>query len=119
MGGGVRAERGEASGALGVGDGVSSVSLPTGLLAHGLCPIRALGSVQSVRSRTRTSSGTAAECLRLPPPFRLPLFPTEPLDKRVLSSPRSETGEAGTGEVLVPGAGCPRCESQGSLGLPV
>lgn len=45
---------------------VSGASLPTSLLLHGLCLIRALGSTQSMGSRTGTSLGTSVECPSLP-----------------------------------------------------
>lgn len=40
--------------------------LPTSLLLHGLYLIRALGSAQSMGSRTRSSLGTTIECPSLP-----------------------------------------------------
>lgn len=48
---------------------VSGASLPTSLLPCGLCLIRALGSAQSMGSRTGSSLGTTVECPGLPTRF--------------------------------------------------
>lgn len=55
---GLSVVRQEASESLNVRENVSDISLPINLLPHGLHPIRALDSVQSMASRTGTSPGT-------------------------------------------------------------
>lgn len=58
---GLSGVRQEASESLDVKRRVSGVSLPTNLRLHGLQPVRAIDSVQSMESTTGISSGTTIE----------------------------------------------------------
>lgn len=62
--------------------------LPTNLLLHGLCLIRALASAQSMGSRSRSSLGTTVECSGLLSTLQdSSLSHIEPLDDCALAFP--------------------------------